>query len=68
MKPNAGKVKLILFVAIAFITALLVINISLLVSIHAQNKQITQQETIIKEQEQKLNYYNQQAQDQNKGE
>lgn len=62
MKANPNKVKLILFLAISALVLLLVLNVALIISIHSKNKELNKQNSIIQQQEQMLEYYNQQNQ------
>ena len=59
MNPNPNKVKLFLFLAILVAIALVVVNVALVISIHSLNEQIDKQNSIITQQEQTLNYYEQ---------
>ena len=61
MKANTGKVKFVLFLAILAIVFLLVLNIALLVSYHNVNKRVQDQQKVIEQQEQTLEFYEQQT-------
>lgn len=54
---NHNKVKLFLFLTIVLLIGLIVLNVFLLISIHSKNNQLAEQQSIISQQEQTLNYY-----------
>ena len=57
MKQNPAKVKFIIFISILALVGLIVLNTYLIISINKKNAQLNEQQNIIQQQEELLDFY-----------